>query len=50
MTAPAGPLHEDRGPCYVQHPVNLVNRTIDSMPGMLSVGVIVVVVCVAIAP
>jgi hypothetical protein len=43
-------LQEDRVPGYVENPVNLVNSTIESMPGALSVGVVVVVVCVAIAP
>jgi hypothetical protein len=43
-------LHQDRVPGYVEHPVNLVGRMIDSMPGALAVGVAVVVVCVAIAP
>src|SRR5262249_43873770 len=37
-------------PGYVASPVNPVGRTLDSMPGSLPVGVIVVVVCEAVAP
>ena len=44
------PLHGPGISGYVLHPVNPVDHIVDSMPGALVVGVIVVVVSKAIAP